>query len=116
MRIAIPVVAILVAAAAFACQDNTAQPEVPASTQTTAPAVTVTNPSSSRLLTVLGEAITEDAFRREERDRIEEHGYVLVCVAGREVFEDLLAEQGAPTADEERALEILDEMCAEARE
>ena len=69
-----------------------------------------------RVLTVLGEPITEDAFRREERDRIEEHGYALVCVAGREVFIELLADHGGPTADEERALEILDELCAEARE
>lgn len=62
-------------------------------------------------LTVFGETKLVSTIVAEERARIEQHGYDLVCVSGMDVVRSLMSDPLMP--DEARFLEIMEDLCEE---
>jgi hypothetical protein len=64
-------------------------------------------------LTVFEETKLVNTIVADERARIEQHGYDLVCVSGMDVVRSLMSDP--PMPDEARFLEIMNELCEEYR-
>ena len=106
MRIATAIA--LIALFTFACSDSNEG----ASSDTNG------DGGQEREIVILGEpAMSESDFREQQQARIEQYGFEAVCVTGLDSFRSSVEDApGDPTADNLRALEIVEDLCADAGE